>query len=130
MSLIVDQEKSVFEVVLCFTPKDNGDIEFHEPANAPDGAKTEKFVFRRPTWRDARVIMERSMIPGGENVDAIAYMDAKVRTLLKSWSLKDEAGGVLPIAKFDSLSPAVILKLSTLVDAQLGGAGIMGISAS
>lgn len=127
--LLIDPDKNTFEVVLRFAVKAN-EIEFFDGPTFPEGHQQEKFVFRRPAWRDARAIMERAMIKGTETVDPLGYMDAKVRQLLVSWSLKETDGEVMAIAKLDLLPPAVIFKLSAAIDERLGGAGVMGITAA
>jgi len=104
--LIVNQNDT-FKVNVIYKKNPRGEIEFLEKApEGPDGqdsanpCSSEWFEFRFPNWSDVRLIMRSATNNGslsGDNIDAMAFMDAKIRVLLKSWSLTDENEKSLPL---------------------------------
>jgi hypothetical protein len=121
MSLIVS-EKQLFEVVVRY--KQNGDnLLFYENGEkAEEGHKEEKFFFKRPSWSDTRIMMADTMFmdpaTGQPILDPYRFMDRKIKTLLKDWTLKQEDGEKLPLTSenIDNLDPALINFLNAQLD--------------
>lgn len=118
MSLFVD-ENDLVAVEVRYTEKDNK-LEFYDKEPCPEGAKLEKFEFKKPSWGDQREIMEIAFgvdpNSGTPMVDPYRFMDAKFKTLLKKWTLKIE----LSWDNIDKLHPDLMEHLNSRIDPLLG----------
>lgn len=107
-------EKDVFEVKVRFVEKSDGDIEFVDNGKGEEAT----FVFRQPSWADVRTIMLGVVLmdeAGQAAIDPYKYSDAKLRTLLKDWSLTDAEGKKIPVtdANIDKMHPALFSHLTS-----------------
>lgn len=114
MSLLVN-ESQLFDVIVIYARK-NGELEFFEEGKAPAGAVKETFKFKRPTWTEARDMMSASVlvdaVSGRSIIDPYKFMDMKVKTLIKDWSLNHD-GKKLELSEdnIDKLEPALVQHL-------------------
>jgi hypothetical protein len=54
-------------------------------------------------------------------------MEAKIRTLLSSWSLTDDKGKQLPFDSLQRFPPQVVIHLNNELDRLLGTEGLFGM---
>lgn len=115
-NMLLIQDNDLFEVPIYFTQKD-GRVAFYDNAEGvkvPEGAETETFVFRKPNWLDIRNINSAAMSLDGAttkpSIDMFRYMDLKVKTLLKDWTLKDANGAKVQVnvAAINKLHPDLV----------------------
>lgn len=124
MLLISDND--VVEVKIYFTRNGNSMV-FHEKDSAPAEALNETFIFRQPTWVDIKNINSTAVIvdpsSGKPSMDLFRYMDLKIKTLLKEWSLKNDAGEKLQVSasNINKLSPDLVQHLFTKFEEMLTG---------
>ena len=92
-----------------------------------DGAIEEhKIIFRRPSFQDMKEISADVFSFGGEGdiaFNPLAARFAKMKNLIKSWSLKDEQGNIIPATadNISSLNPAIGNVLGAELDTVTGG---------
>lgn len=120
--MLLINENDVFEISVYLT-EDGQNMVFHDVASAPIGAKHEIFVFRRPNWSDTKNINSTALVldaSGSPKLDLYRYMDLKVKTLLKDWSLKSSLGEKLPVtaSNMNKLHPDLFQHLFTKLEEQ------------
>lgn len=144
--LLIDINET-FSVTLIYTKGKDGELKILD--KEPEATKTpdvpgetvsgetskseecmrETFEFRKPAWGDVRVILNRSTIGGNLNdIDPLAFMESKIRILLKSWSLKDHKGKTVPFDHLEKFPPPVVVYLNNEIDKVLGAEGLFGMS--
>lgn len=121
--MLLVSENETFEVPVMFT-ENNGALTFYEPDQAPEGAKKETFLFRRPNWADMKAINSGAMTvdaTGKPNLDIYRFMDMKIRTLLKDWSLMANPENKLQItqANINKLHPDLLPYLFSKMEERL-----------
>lgn len=124
MSLLI-KEEDTFEVTVHFKLNEKGQVEVVE-TKEPE-CETEVFTFKYPAWKDVRTIIVESqvLVEGVAVLDPIAFIEAKVKTLLRKWSLKDSEGKAIPITKLDLIPARVMFHVGVKMDNNIGN--IMGI---
>lgn len=130
--MLIVSPNDTFKVNVIYTKDVKGEIKFLNEKPETGEANEEWFEFRRPNWSDVQIIMRNATNNGLRQIDqldAMSFMDAKIRVLLKSWSLKDEKGKSLTLDNVDKLPTSVIMHLSGEVDKELGPNGLFGASA-
>jgi len=125
-------DKDTFDITLWYVDND-GELKISAsepaPANTIDEigrAKSETFTFRWPNWADTKTMLAGSVMVdenGGVAVDPFKFMDGKVRTLLKDWTLTNPKGDKYPVnnMNIDKLHPALFEYLNKTVEARLAG---------
>jgi hypothetical protein len=112
MPLFISDD-DVVELKVFHTEKD-GILKFYMKEPMPAEVEENMFIFRRPNWGDQNAIMETTLridlTSGTPIMDPYKYIDAKLKVLLKSWSLKDNKGEPLKISSenIDKLDPNLI----------------------
>jgi hypothetical protein len=89
----------------------------------PDCA-VETFTFRRTTWDDTKIltaslassVVRPSVVTNDMNVnpaDAMRFVDVKIKTLLKDWTLQTKEGKKRPVSKenIGKLDPVLVQHL-------------------
>jgi len=125
--LLIDKNQK-FSITLLYKKSQNDDLEILTKEPEEGACEKEIFEFRKPTWGDVRTIMMQSTIGGNLNeIDPMAFMEAKIRTLLTSWSLKDEKGKQLAFDNLGRFPPQVVIHLNNELDRLLGTEGLFGM---
>jgi hypothetical protein len=125
--LLVDKSEK-FSVNLLYRKAQRGDIEIL--SKEPEDGVCEKatFDFRRPSWGDIRTIMMHSTVGRSlSDIDPMAFLEAKIKTLLVSWSLTDDAGKELPHENLDRFPPQAVMYLNSELDKLIGTEGLLGV---
>jgi len=74
------------------------------------------------SWKDQNEVTKKSMIysqvEDRQDIDLFMFRDARLKTCLKSWDLKDEFNNVVPVSKeiIDELPADVVFALITKYD--------------
>lgn len=108
-----------------FHTEENGILKFYFNDPMPSGVEENIFVFRRPNWGDQNVIMGTTLridlTSGTPIMDPYRFIDAKLKVLLRSWSLKDNKGNPLEVSSenIDKLDPNLIEHLNIRLNATL-----------
>jgi len=122
MSLIID-ESETFEVRIGYKTEEGKDVfsilRAEEVAVAETGLET--FTFRKPNWSDSRKMLSSAIYidsVGGAKLDPYKFMDARLRVLIKNWSLKDKKGERLSLTEenIDRMSLGLVSCLSRALD--------------
>lgn len=124
MSLLI-KEEDVFDVTVHFKLNEKGQVEVVDTKEP--GCESEVFTFKYPAWKDVRTIILESQIvvEGVAVLDPIAFIEAKVKTLLRKWSLKDSEDKAIPITKLDMIPARVMFHVGVKMDDYIGN--LMGI---
>lgn len=129
--MLIVNPNDTFKVNVIYKKNSKGEVEFLE--KRPEGevaCEEDWFEFRFPNWSDVQAIMSQATRGGSlalDNIDGMSFMDSKIKTLLKSWSLKDDNGKALPLDHVDRLPASVMMHLSTEIDKELGPNGLFGV---
>ena len=115
MSLLVG-EKHTFKIDLKYFLKDQGITILTKEGQVPEGTqvKSETFTFKRPNWSEIQKMMSACVIcdasTGRAIMDPYKFMDIKVKTLLRDWTLKDEEGNKMPLVEdtLSNMEPSVV----------------------
>ena len=88
------------------------------PVDQTEAAKSVKFTFRRPGYKDSVEITGNSMstnVKGDLQVDFVKLQDNAFRTLLTDWSLTDDEGKKVPLStsKVDTIAPEIARSVAT-----------------
>lgn len=120
MSILI-QEDDVFELTVHFGLDEKSIVKV---LDAPEeGCETVTFTFRKPSWKDVRKIVETSYVSNGDGtsfLDPIAYIESKVKVLLKAWTLLDQDKKPIPISKVDKVPARVMIYVGTKMDDFIG----------
>ncbi len=86
----------------------------------------ESFTFKKPAWGEAKLIMSAAVSvsnDGEAKVDPYKLMDARIKILLKSWTLKDIEDKPLPVTddNIDKLPSSLITLLGEAIGESSGG---------
>lgn len=118
MSLFVS-DSDVFEVVVKYMKRD-GILIFDQSGN-----EEERFWFKRPNWSESKAIMSQCVMVDGNSgqaiIDPYKLMDMKVKTLLKTWTLKGDDGEAVEVSpeNLAKLDPLLVQHLYSRVEEQL-----------
>lgn len=85
MELFVNRSERITVPVWAWEDKTDGKlVASPDVKDVPEGESSTKleFVFRKPTYRDSNHILTAAEVKGENNVNAIAFGDAVIRTLL------------------------------------------------
>jgi hypothetical protein len=112
---IVEKTKSGSAVVRVLTDEEAVKIKA-DPAKK-DKVKQNRFSFRTLTWAASNQLLQRatefSHVSGSDTINWNKYRDQRLKTILISWDIKDEAGATIPVSEsaIDALSQNVALAL-------------------
>jgi hypothetical protein len=123
--LLVDENDTV-EVVVRYYEKPSGLDFLDNDEKACEGIQEEKFVFRRPNWDDWKAINTDIVSvsdTGSSSINLHKFIDHRMKTLLKSWTLKTADGTPLPIVgNIGKLKPALVTYLNRRLEEKLSPA--------
>lgn len=113
MKLLVDKADNVKVTVYCW--ESDGDIEAsHLKSEVADtqGMKTVDFTFKKPSYADSNTIIKNAgLTMDGEDtrLDATAFQDQVLRSLLIDWSITDDEGEPVSVntLSINNLVPSV-----------------------
>lgn len=123
MSLLIS-DKDTFDVKVLYVVK-NGKMRILAEKEVAADAKDASFTFkRRLGWKETQQVFSTSIsVDGMGNVrtDPYKLIDARLRTLLKDWTVTGEDGKKLPLtqAAIDNLDPDLVQHLMDKVNAVL-----------
>lgn len=111
MSLLI-QENDTFEIEVRYV-KNNSIFKIFGPNENVEGAIVEKFTFKRPNWTEAQRLMSACVLVDATNgraiLDPYRYMDLKVKSLLRDWTLMDNEEKLAPTPEnVNKLDPSII----------------------
>jgi hypothetical protein len=121
--LLVDENDTV-EVVVRYEQRASG-LVFYGEGDNPEGVELheEKFVFRRPNWDDWKAINTDivSVSDGKSSINLHKFIDQRMKSLLKSWTLKKGDGTPLPASpeSIGKLKPALVTYLNRRLEEKL-----------
>ena len=113
MSILIN-DSDRFDITVRYG-ENNGNIEiFPEEGEIPQDAHSETFTFKRPNWAESRTMLSSCVIMNAANgegvMDPYRFMDTRIKTLLKDWTLKDKDGNKIEVnpANIDMLPPTIV----------------------
>lgn len=114
--MLIITENDILQIDVYFSDRENSTVFYDNKEKAPADAKSESFVFRKANWADAKVINSSAVTidaAGKPTMDLYRYMDQKIKTLLKDWTLKGATNEKLPISvvNINKLNPDLIQHL-------------------
>jgi len=131
MSAFVDPEKT-YDITVYWRPNPANanklTILEKAPAATEPPCETMAMSFRYPDYAMERRIMDQSTVvgPNGPMINALVLQSVMLYTLAKSWTLKDDKGGSLPIdsAAISALNPAIVRTLVGALHEEMSQAGL------
>ena len=114
MSLFQKKDKKKIEIEVRFYLTEDGPIVLEGEESCPEGSQEDsaKFFFKVPSWGEVRVIMSAgsSIRSDGAILDPHKFIDARIKTLLKDWTLEDGKGkkAIISESNIESLDPNVV----------------------
>ena len=121
MSLLIG-DNDTFDIEVFFLEQGN-EMKFFSKKDAPENCKAETFTFKKPAWLEMRTMMAQSIIPSGGTVvlNPYVFMDMKIKSLLKKWTLKDDKDNLIKVTpeNIDRLHHALCDHLSGRIDSFL-----------
>lgn len=124
MPLLIS-DNDLFEITVRYKEDGMKILYYEDGETLPDDAKIEKFKFKYPNWVEQQTIMANALTvdaAGTPFADPYRYMDNKIKTLLKGWTLKDGEGKdvELNIGNIERLNSSLVNYLNTKMDEILG----------
>lgn len=116
MPLLISDDDYI-EIDMWYEEKDSFKISEKEEV----GWNKETFKFKRPSWGTISQIMANSLVvlkTGAIAINPVVYADAKIRSLLSGWTLKDKDGKVFLVTpdNISKLNPDICSYLSSKLD--------------
>lgn len=126
--MLLINSSETFTITLLYRKNKEGELEILDKEPEEGTFEKDTFEFKKPAWGEVRTIINRSTVGGNLNdVDPMAFMDAKIRTLLRSWSLKNDKGRSLGFDQLENFPPSVVIHLNNEIDKVLGTEGLFGM---
>jgi hypothetical protein len=123
MPLFID-DKDTFEVVVRYKEQGRKILFYEDSEELPSDVKTEKFTFKYPNWSEQQAMMAGALTIDQNGVaaaDPYKYMDAKIKTMLRGWTLtKDNEPLQVTYDNIEKLDGSLVSYLTSKIDLLLG----------
>jgi hypothetical protein len=121
MSLLVSSDQ-LFEIKIDYQIIPDKGVKILETEE--HNSKQDTFYFKRPNWKDVRNIASASVsvdaVSGKVIADPYKYMDIKIKTLLKDWTITGDDGKKLEVSvvNIDKMHPDIVQSLAEKLEKQ------------